>query len=123
NWGLEDLPDRQARQLLPAEALIGVATHDLAAAEKAFADDACDYVAFGPVFGSATKPGREPRGLETLARVARAKTKPLVAIGGLSEKTIDAVFDAGADSTAMIEALLSGGNIDASCCRLLVRAR
>jgi thiamine-phosphate diphosphorylase len=121
--GPEDLPARAARRLLPSEALIGVSTHDLAAAEKAFADDSCDYVAFGPVFGSATKPGREPRGLEALARVARAKTKPLVAIGGVSEATLDGVFDAGADSAAMIEALLSGGQIEIHSRRILDRAR
>src|SRR5262249_43644285 len=121
--GPEDLRARDARRLLPAEALIGVSTHDLAAAEKAFADDSCDYVAFGPVFGSATKPGRDPRGLEALAQVARAKTKPLVAIGVVGEERLAAVFDAGADSAAMIEALLSGGHIESNSRRLLDRAR
>jgi shikimate kinase len=80
-------------------------------------------VAFGPVFQSLTKPGRDPRGLEVLARVAGAKTKPLVAIGGVTEETLDAVFDAGADAAAMIQALLSGGDIEGNCRRVLDRAR
>ena len=40
-----------------------------------FADPAVDYVAFGPIYESATKSGRAPRGLEELARVAAAKTE------------------------------------------------
>jgi shikimate kinase len=121
--GPHDLPAGEARRLLPSGAIIGVSTHDPAAAERAFADEACDYVAFGPVFQSLTKPGRDPRGLEVLAQVARAKTKPLVAIGGVTEETLDAVFDAGADTAAMIHALLSGGDIEGNCRRVLDRAR
>ena len=121
--GPQDLPAAEARRLLPSDAIIGVSTHDPEAAESAFADEACDYVAFGPVFPSLSKPGRDPRGLEVLARVARAKTKPLVAIGGVTEETLDAVFDAGADTAAMIQALLSGGDIEGNCRRVLDRAR
>ena len=56
-----------------------------------------------------TKTGRAPRGSEALSRVARMKTKPLVAIGGITADTLDSVFDAGADCAAMIGGLLAGG--------------
>jgi thiamine-phosphate diphosphorylase len=121
--GPQDLTAREARRLLAREAVVGVSTHDLEAARRAFADEACDYVAFGPVFASGTKPGRAPRGLDALAEAGKAKTKPLVAIGGVTEATLDAVFDAGADSAAMIGALLLGGAIEENARRLLDRAR
>ena len=110
--GEDDLPAREARRLLPENALVGVSTHDLEAARRAFDDPFCDYVAFGPVFESGTKALRKPRGLVALAAAAAVKTKPLVAIGGISAERLGGVFDAGADSAAMIAGLLSGGSIE-----------
>ncbi len=86
--GEDDLPASAARGLLAAGAPVGVSTHDLEAARAAFADPSADYVAFGPVFASATKPGRPPRGIEELAAVAREKTKPLVAVGGITGENL-----------------------------------
>jgi len=121
--GEEDLPARVARRLLVEGSLVGVSTHDVPAAERAFQDPACDYVAFGPVFASGTKTARPPRGLDALARAARIRTKPLVAIGGITAETLEAVFDAGADSAAMIGGLLAGGAIEKNARRALDRAR
>ena len=121
--GEEDLPAEVARRLLPEGALVGVSTHDLEAARRAFLEPGCDYVAFGPVFASGTKTGRSPRGVEELARVAAIKSKPLVAIGGITAETLDAVLDAGADSAAMVGGLLAGGRIESNTRRALDRAR
>ena len=110
--GEEDLPAEEARKILPPGAVIGVSTHDVEAAGRAFADPSCDYVAFGPVFESGTKTVRQARGLEDLARAAAIKSKPLVAIGGIGAETLDSVFEAGADSAAMIGGLLAGGAIE-----------
>ncbi len=121
--GEEDLPASLARRILPAESIVGVSTHDLEAARQAFADGSCDYVSFGPVFASQTKPVRPPRSLEQLALLARAKTKPLVAIGGITVENLDAVLDAGADSAAMVGGLFAGGSLEENARRLLDRAR
>jgi len=121
--GEEDLPAEVARRLLVEDAPIGVSTHDREAARRAFADPACDYVAFGPVFTSGTKTVREARGVEGLAAAAAEKTKPLVAVGGITEDRLDAVFDAGADAAAMIGGLLSDGRIEENSRRALDRAR
>jgi shikimate kinase len=61
--------------------------------------------------------------LDGLARAASAKSKPLVAIGGITAETLDSVFDAGADSAAMIGGLLSGGAIEENARRALDLAR
>ncbi len=121
--GDTDLPAEDARRLLPGGALIGISTHDLEAARLAFQNSSCDYVAFGPVFASGTKTGRSPRGVEALSGVARIKTKPLVAVGGITAETLGAVLDAGADSAAMIGGLLSGGAIEQHARRALDTAR
>lgn len=121
--GESDLPAGIARELLPPGTLVGVSSHDLEAARRAFADPACDYVAFGPVFESGTKRGGAARGVDALAEAAREKTKPLVAIGGITEGRLDAVFDAGADSAAVIGALAAGGRLEVNARGLLDRAR
>jgi thiamine-phosphate diphosphorylase len=121
--GEEDLPAEAARRLLVEGAAIGVSTHNREAARRAFADPSCDYVAFGPVFASGIKTVREARGLEALAAAAAEKTKPLVAVGGITEDRLDAVLDAGADAAAMIGGLLSGGRIEENSRRALDRAR
>jgi thiamine-phosphate diphosphorylase len=121
--GENDLPAAAARGILPRDSVIGVSTHDVEAAARAFADESTDYVAFGPIFASPTKTVREPRGLEGLARVAAAKTKPLVAIGGITTERLPAVFRAGADSAAMISGLFAGGRIEENARRALDTAR
>ncbi len=118
--GERDLPAAEARLLLGPQAAVGVSTHDLEAARRAFADPAVDYVAFGPVFRTATKDAGPARGLEEVALVAAGKTKPLVAIGGITaEERLEAVWDAGADSAAMIGGLLGGGRIEENARRAL----
>src|SRR5262245_30989204 len=120
--GEEDLPATEARRLLP-EKVIGVSTHDVEAARRAFADPAADYVAFGPIFESGTKTGRPARGVEALESVAAVRRKPLVAIGGITADNLDRVLDAGADSVAMIGGLMRGGAIEDNTRRVLDRIR
>ena len=121
--GEKDLPAAQARQILAPGGLLGVSTHDPEAAARAFEEENADYVAFGPVFPSGTKRDRPSRGLELLEQVARRKTRPLVAIGGITAESVDAVLDAGADSAAMIGGLLEGGSIEENARRVLDRVR
>jgi thiamine-phosphate diphosphorylase len=121
--GEEDLPPEQARGVLGPEALLGVSSHDPRAAGRAFAEGIADYIAFGPVFASGTKTGRPPRGLEALAEVARLKTRPLVALGGITAENAQAVFAAGADSIAVIGGLFQGGALEQNARALLDAAR
>ncbi len=117
--GEDDLPAAHARAILGPGAIVGVSTHDEEAAWRAFGDPAADYVAFGPVFHSPTKAGRSARGLSALARAAAGKTKPLVAIGGVTPDKLDEVWNAGADSAAMIGGLYAGGRIEDNARRAL----
>ncbi|HKN81921.1 MAG TPA: thiamine phosphate synthase, partial [Pyrinomonadaceae bacterium] len=67
-----------------------------------------DYIAIGPIFETSTKSDTFPvLGLEGL-RAVRAVTRdlPLVAIGGITQANARDVIDAGADSVAVISALL-----------------
>ncbi len=115
-WGLhvgqEDLtelgvPGSKLRARLEAAGLgLGISTHDLEQLEVA-AELEPDYLAFGPVFPTASKANPDPVvGLERLAAAARrAGPRPLVAIGGISLERASACLQAGAAAVAVIAAL------------------
>jgi len=107
--GQDDLDPSAARRLLGDEFIIGYSTHSVEQAAEA-ARLPVDYVAVGPVFETSTKERPDPTvGLEGLRRVRAAVGHlPLVAIGGLTPATARAVLDAGADSLALISALVGG---------------
>lgn len=105
--GQEDLPPEAARRLLGERAVIGFSTHNVEQAVAA-ARLHLDYVAVGPVFDTSSKERPDPSiGLEGVKRVREATGKlPLVAIGGITRESARAVLQAGADSVAVIGALL-----------------
>jgi len=98
-----------ARALLGADRLIGLSTHTDEQVVLANSVGA-DYVAIGPVFATATKRNPEPViALEGVARARRLTSKHLVAIGGISLASAKEVVAAGADSVAVVGAILSTG--------------
>jgi len=66
------------------------------------ADEGADYLVFGPVFETASHPGRPARGLEALAEVAAAVPIPVLAIGGIDAERARACREAGAAGFAAI---------------------
>lgn len=104
--GQADMSLGAARESVGAERIVGVSTHTDEQVRRAAATDA-DYIAIGPVFGTTSKADPEPTiGLEGVRRARSLTSKPLVAIGGISAQNARAVMHAGADSVAVISALL-----------------
>ena len=106
--GQNDLSPEAARKLLGPQAIIGYSTHNVEQAINAI-QHPIDYLAIGPIFSTPTKTDTAPvLGLEGLRAVRRAIGKfPLVAIGGITAANAREVIEAGADSVAVISALLS----------------
>jgi thiamine-phosphate pyrophosphorylase len=109
--GQDDMPPTAARALLGAEAFIGLSTHSVAQAVAA-ARLPVDYIAIGPVFNTSSKANPEPVvGLEGVRLVREAVGRiPLVAIGGVTRANARSVLEAGADSVAVVGALLAPGD-------------
>jgi len=102
--GHGSLPVSAARALNPLW-WIGKSVHDLAEAEAARTEGA-DYLVVGPVFATATHPGRESLGLERLQAIASAVDGlPVIAIGGITADRVREVRDSGAYGVAAIRAL------------------
>ena len=106
--GQDDIPPEAARRLLGANAIIGYSTHNIHQAVAATKLQ-IDYLAIGPIFATTSKNDTAPvLGLDGLRTVREATgTFPLVAIGGISHANARDVIEAGADSVAVISALLS----------------
>ena len=105
--GQGDLSPADARRVVGPDRIVGVSTHT---PEQVRAADltSADYVAIGPVFATGTKPDASPVvGLEGVRRARALTSKPLVAIGGITHDNARSVIDAGADSVAVISALLA----------------
>jgi thiamine-phosphate pyrophosphorylase len=104
--GQDDLAPGDARRLLGAEAFLGYSTHNPQQLEAAAAEPV-SYLAFGPVFPTASKenPDRVV-GLDELRACRSRCNRPLVAIGGITRQNVSVVFAAGADSVAVIGDLL-----------------
>jgi thiamine-phosphate pyrophosphorylase len=110
--GQDDMPPEAARKLLGPNAIIGYSTHNIEQAIAAI-NLPIDYLAIGPIFATTTKTDTAPvLGLEALRTVREAIGGfPLVAIGGITHANAREVIRAGADSVAVISAVLtqSGG--------------
>lgn len=109
--GQDDIPPEKARILLGATAIIGFSTHS-GEQVKLAASLPIDYIAIGPIFATSTKQNSDPRvGLDGLRDLkAAAGNLPVVAIGGINEANLRDVFDVGADSAAMIGAIVSAAD-------------
>jgi thiamine-phosphate pyrophosphorylase len=113
-WGVHvghlDMRPEDVRKVMGGRSgVIGVSTHNEAQVVEADAG-AADYVAIGPVFATATKADTEPVvGLDGVRRARALTGKPLVAIGGITRENARSVIEAGADSVAVIGALLVAG--------------
>jgi thiamine-phosphate pyrophosphorylase len=92
-----------AARALRAAWWIGRSVHDLTEARTAVAERA-DYLVAGPVFATATHPGRPALGLDAFARIATLGV-PTIAIGGVTRDVAAEIRDAGAYGLAAIRAL------------------
>ena len=106
--GQDDLPPEKARQILGEKAIIGFSTHSVRQAVEAVRRPV-DYIAIGPVFATQTKENPdEIVGTEGVRQVRETIGDfPLVAIGGIAPENFREVYGSGADSLALIKAVLS----------------
>jgi thiamine-phosphate pyrophosphorylase len=107
--GQDDLTPVDARRVIGGEASLGFSTHN-PDQMRAAQTEPVDYVAFGPVFVTASKERPDATvGLEGLTLARAITRKPLVAIGGITLESAAACWSAGADSVAIIGSLFHGG--------------
>ena len=108
--GQEDLAVAAARELVGRPCIIGKSTHSIQQAIRSQADGA-DYIGFGPLFATATKPSAEAIGLADIRAVHQQVTIPVYCIGGIKVGNLSEVLAAGARRVCIVSDLLLAKDI------------
>ena len=108
--GQDDDPIEIVRQKAARGILVGKSTHSLEQARAAQREGA-DYIGFGPIFATPTKPDYPAIGLHNIRRVHAEVNLPIFCIGGINIDNLQNVIDAGAKRVVMVSALLKAHNI------------
>lgn len=110
--GQDDGDLAAARRMLGEDAVIGRSTHSPQQAQAGFQEGA-DYIGFGPLFPTGTKPGRPAIGLEGIESVQQRLPEnfPVFCIGGVNGNTLSAVLAAGANRVVIVSWLLTHPDI------------
>jgi thiamine-phosphate diphosphorylase len=118
--GQEDLAPEAVHPIAGKTLAIGRSTHTKAEWQRATAEPVA-YVAFGPVFGTASKESPySARGLPALEAAAEAvRPRPLVAIGGIDAGNIASVLGAGASGIAVLSAVANAEDPRAAVAHLV----
>ncbi len=111
--GADDGDLVEARRRLGPGKLLGASCYNSIDLAEAAAQAGADYLAFGSVFVSATKPGAVRAPLSIFAEARRNFALPLVAIGGITLQNAAQVLAAGADALAVISAVFDVTDIAA----------
>ena len=103
--GQEDISYNLARKLMGPKAIIGVSCQRLEQATSAQKAGA-DYIGFGSVFKTKTKPDRQPMDLEVLKSVINKIKIPVFPIGGINYKNLDQLTALGVKRVALCRDIL-----------------
>ncbi|MEZ5386057.1 MAG: thiamine phosphate synthase [Prosthecobacter sp.] len=109
--GQDDDAVAKARAMVGAACFIGKSTHSLEQAVAAQAEGA-DYIGFGPLYATGTKPDYAPIGLRDIAEVHRRVTSlPIFCIGGVNAARLDEIVSAGAKRVVVVSAFLLAADV------------
>lgn len=122
--GQDDMTVAQARELAGEGKIIGLSTHSLQQAIAA-EEQKPDYIGFGPLFATPTKPDYVPIGLAEIAEVHRRVSVPIFCIGGIKRENLLPLLEAGTTRVVIVSGILQASD-QAGYCReclgLLARA-
>jgi thiamine-phosphate pyrophosphorylase len=120
--GQHDDPIEKIRAQIKRPIVVGKSTHSIEQAIAAEREGA-DYIGFGPIFSTPTKPDYSPVGLSHIREVHARVSIPIFCIGGIKSENLDQVIDAGAKRVVIVSGLLQATDIAeyARACKRLLR--
>jgi thiamine-phosphate pyrophosphorylase len=108
--GQDDDSIEVARRKAGRSLLVGKSTHSVKQALAAHREGA-DYIGFGPIFATPTKPNYVPIGLSDIKRVHAEVNLPIFCIGGIKIENLKEVIAAGGKRVAIVSGLLKASHI------------
>jgi thiamine-phosphate pyrophosphorylase len=118
--GQDDILVKTARDLIGPDKIVGLSTHSLLQAESALREKP-DYIGFGPLFSTPTKPDYMSIGTSRISEVYRLVPLPIYCIGGIKLENLPEVLSAGAQRVAIVSGILKAEKI-ADYCRTCLAA-
>lgn len=116
--GKDDADLSQARKKLGSNIIIGISCYADINLALAAENNSADYVAFGTMFPSPTKPGAVCATPDIIVQAKKHIHIPICAIGGITEKNIQQLTKHQVDMAAVISSLFSSNNIEDTATRL-----
>lgn len=110
--GEHDAALTTARKTLGRQKIIGVSCYNQLPLAVQAAEQGADYVAFGSMYPSGTKPAAVPASLGLLQTARSQLNCPIVAIGGITHLNAAPLIQAGADAVAVISDLFDAPDIE-----------
>lgn len=108
--GQDDDAVARARDVVGGSCFVGKSTHSLAQAEAAVAEGA-DYIGFGPLYATGTKPDYTPIGLSDIREVHQKVSLPIFCIGGVNAGRLNEIVTAGARRVVVVSAFLLAADV------------
>lgn len=105
--GQDDGDMDSVRKIVGEDAIVGRSTHSPEQAAAAASDPRTDYIGFGPLFPTQTKPGRPAIGLDDIRAVHEAHPDfPIFCIGGIKAENLSTIRSAGAQRVVIVSEIL-----------------
>lgn len=108
--GQDDLSVSAAKEAAGADRFVGRSTHSIEQALQA-ADEGADYIGFGPLFATPTKPDYTPIGMAEIREVHARVSVPIFCIGGIKLNNLAEVIAAGARRVVIVSGLLQAPDV------------
>lgn len=108
--GQEDFGIAEARDLAGRDCIVGKSTHTLAQAHTADREGA-DYIGFGPLFPTGTKPTAKAIGLAAIRTLHEQVKLPIFCIGGVKLENLREIVRAGANRVCIVSDLLLAADV------------
>jgi thiamine-phosphate pyrophosphorylase len=115
--GQDDDSVARARAVVGPDIFVGKSTHSLEQAVAAQVEQA-DYIGFGPLYATGTKPDYVPIGLQDITRVHELVSLPIFCIGGVNAARASEIMTAGARRIVVVSAFLLAADVRAEVRRL-----
>lgn len=112
--GQDDMTVAAARALTGPGKIVGKSTHSIAQAVAA-QDENPDYIGFGPLFATPTKPDYIPIGTQEIVAVHAKVSVPIFCIGGVKKENLPSLVAAGARRVVIVSGILHAEDISTYC--------
>ncbi len=109
--GQDDRSIAEVRQIVGPDMIVGKSTHSLGQARAANEEPGIDYLGFGPIFATPTKPTYVPIGMDDIAQVHRDVQLPIFCIGGIKKENAPRILECGARRIVIVSGILQAKDV------------